>query len=342
MSSNVAVDYKIFELGDIVLQCGITLRKAFMAYKTFGELNATKDNVIVYPTWFSGQHTENEWLIGEGKALDPTKYFIIIPNMFGNGLSSSPSNTPAPFNAARFPRITAYDNVLQQHRLVTSFGITEVKLVTGWSMGANQTYHWAVMFPEMVRNILPFQGAAKCSRHNHVFLEGAKAALEADGKFNEGWYGAVLPEKGLRAFGRVYAGWGFSQSFYREKLDLSAMGYASLEDFLVGFWENLFLHRDPNNLLCMLWTWQHSSIADNAKFSGDFAAALASITARAIIMPARTDLYFPPEDNVIEVGHMPNAQLRVVETIWGHFAGGPCLCAEDFKVLDDALNELLL
>ncbi len=58
-------------------------------------------------------------------------------------------------------------------------------------------------------------------------------------------------------------------------------------------------------------------------------------------MPARTDLYFPPEDNVIEVSHMPNAELRIVETIWGHFAGGPCLCQEDFNVLDGALRELL-
>ena len=76
---------------------------------------------IVYPTWFSGQHKENEWLIGAGKALDPEKFFIIIPNMFGNGLSISPSNAPAPFDAARFPHVTAYDNVRQQHQLVTSF-----------------------------------------------------------------------------------------------------------------------------------------------------------------------------------------------------------------------------
>lgn len=119
------------------------------------------------------------------------------------------------------------------------------------------------------------------------------------------------------------------------------MGYASLEDFLIGFWENLFLSRDPNNLLSMLWTWQNSDISNNEIFKGNFQKALSSITARAIVMPARTDLYFPPEDNVIEVSHMPNAELRIVETIWGHFAGGPCLCQEDFNVLDGALRELL-
>ena len=125
-------DFEIFELGDIVLQSKMTRRNAKLAYKTFGTLNAKKDNVIVYPTWYSGQHHDNEWLIGEGKALDPSKHFIIIPNMFGNGLSSSPSHTPALCAGPRFPNVTAYDNVRQQYRLVTGkFGIATIKLVTG-------------------------------------------------------------------------------------------------------------------------------------------------------------------------------------------------------------------
>src|SRR6201996_1912529 len=107
-------DHAIFDLGDFVLQCGKTLRAAKLAYKTFGTLSSAKDNAIVYPTWYSGQHTENEWLIGPGKALDPDKYFIIIPNMFGNGLSSSPSNATIPFNNNRWPNFTIADNVFVQ------------------------------------------------------------------------------------------------------------------------------------------------------------------------------------------------------------------------------------
>ena len=334
-------DYELFDLGDVVLQCRKTLRGAKLAYKTYGTLNAAKDNAIVYPTWYSGQHYENEWLIGPGKALDPDKYFIIIPNMLGNGLSTSASNHPAPYDKSRFPNITAYDNVRQQHRLVTeNFGISKLKLVTGWSMGALQTYHWGALYPDMVERILPFMGSAKCSRHNYVFLEGAKAALLADAAFKDGWYDTP-PEKGLRAFGRVYAGWGFSQAFYRHQLDMEAMGHASLEDFLVGFWEGLFLNRDANNLLTMLWTWQHGDISDNEVFKGDFVKALGAIKAKAIVMPASTDLYFPPADNEFEVKHMPNAKLQVVDTEWGHFAGGPGTSPADIKVLDDALKELL-
>ena len=115
----MSVDYQIYDLGNLALQRGATIRDCKLAYKTFGQLNAAKDNVIVYPTWYSGQHYDNEWLIGPGMALDPAKYFIIIPNMLGNGLSSSPSNTPEPYNGPRFPQVTAYDNVRAQHRLVT-------------------------------------------------------------------------------------------------------------------------------------------------------------------------------------------------------------------------------
>lgn len=334
-------DYEIFDLGDFTFQSGATLRGAFLAYKTFGTLNAACDNAIVYPTWYSGQHGDNEWLIGPGMALDPEKYFIVIPDMFGNGLSSSPSNTPEPYNAARFPRVTAYDNVRAQHRLMTEkFGVERLPLVTGWSMGGLQTFHWGAMYPDMVARIAPFCGSARCSRHNFVFLEGVKAALTADAAFAEGWY-KEKPERGLRAMARVYAGWGFSQAFYRQELDLKAMGYSSLEDFLVGFWEGLFLAKDANNLLAMLWTWQNGDISANEIYGGDYAKALSSITAKAYVMPGRTDLYFPPEDSEIEVSHMPDARLVVFESVWGHFAGGPGTSPDDVAFLDGKLKELL-
>ncbi|HTJ27119.1 MAG TPA: alpha/beta fold hydrolase [Candidatus Limnocylindria bacterium] len=337
----MTVDYQIFELGDVRLQHGATLRGCKLAYKTFGKLNAAKDNVIVYPTWYSGQHYDNEWLVGPGRALDPDEYFIIIPNMLGNGLSSSPSNTPEPYDGPRFPRVTAFDNVRVQHRLVTEkFGVSRVRLVTGWSMGALQTFHWGALYPEMVERIAPFCGSAKCSRHNFVFLEGVKAALTADAAWNEGWY-REKPARGLRAMARVYAGWGFSQAFYRDKLDLEALGYSSLEDFLVAFWEGFFLPKDANNLLAMLWTWQHGDISDNELYRGDLTKALGAITARAYVMPGQTDLYFPPEDSAFEVQHMPNAELIPIPSIWGHFAGGPGTSPADVAFVDAKLKELL-
>ena len=334
-------DYEIFELGNVVLQSGATLREAKLAYKTYGTLNSNKDNVVVYPTAFGGQHSANEGIIKEGNALDPRKYFIIVPNMFGNGLSSSPSNTPPPYDRARFPHVTLYDNVMCQHRLVTEkFGIERIALVTGWSMGAQQTNQWGALFPDMVERILPSCGSARTSHHNYVFLEGVKAAIITDDAWQGGWY-EKPPTKGLRAFGRIYAGWALSQAFYREELYLK-LGYSSLEDFLIAFWEIRWLHSDANDLLAMLWTWQHGDISANPKYHGDLEKALASIKAKAIVMPSKTDLYFPPEDNEYEVEHMPNAEFRPFLSIYGHGAGAPGgINPPDGKFLDDALKELL-
>lgn len=137
------MDYEIFNLGDVLLQSGVTLPNAYLAYQTYGKLNEQKDNVIVYPTAFGDQHVQNEWLIGSGMALDPEKYFIIVPNLLGNGLSSSPSNTPPPFDRANFPQVTIYDNVRFQHQLLTEkFGIEKIALVVGWSMGGIQAFQW--------------------------------------------------------------------------------------------------------------------------------------------------------------------------------------------------------
>ena len=333
------MDYEVFSAGDVKLQRGATLRDCKLAYKTFGKLNAAKDNVIVYPTWYSGQHHDNEWLIGKGMALDPDKYFIIIPNMLGNGLSSSPSNTPAPYDRARFPNITLCDNVRLQHRLITEvFGIERIKLVVGWSMGAQQTYQWGCLFPDMVERIAPFCGSARTAPHNFVFLEGVKAALTADDAWANGWY-EKPPTKGLRAVGRVYAGWGLSQPFYMQEL-WRQMGYSSLEDFLVAFWEGFFLPKDANNLLAMLWTWQNGDISDNELYGGDFAKALGAIKARAVVMPGEMDLYFPVVDNMREVEKMPNARCVPIPGVWGHFAGGGANPV-DTRFIDEQLKQLL-
>lgn len=329
-----------FELGDFALQGGATLRGAQLTYETYGTLASDKGNAIVYPTWYSGRHQDNEWLIGEGMALDPSRYFVIVPNMLGNGLSSSPSNTPPPYDRARFPAVTMADNVRAQHRLVTEhFGIERLPLVTGWSMGAGQTYQWAVSHPEMVERIAPFCGSPRTSYHNQVFLEGVRAALTADGAFEHGWYTAP-PTRGLRAAARVYAGWGFSQAFYWDRL-YERLGYSSLEDFLVGFWEGFFLDdRDANNLITMLLTWKNADVGRTRGFAGDTKAALASIRARALVMPAEKDLYFPPEDEAWAVRHIPNAELRVIPGVWGHFAGHGSN-PEDTAFIDAALKELL-
>ena len=163
--------HEIFELGNYQLQSGVTLPNARIAYKTHGNLNAAKDNVVLFAHMWSGTPKAMEIFIGEDRPLDPRKYFIILPGQFANGFSSSPSNTPPPFNGGAFPHVTIGDDVVAQHRLITErYGVQRLELVLGWSMGAEQTYEWAVRFPDMVKRALPFAGTAKTTPHDFIFV----------------------------------------------------------------------------------------------------------------------------------------------------------------------------
>lgn len=329
----------VFELGDLALSSGQTLRNARLAYKTHGQFNGARSNVILYPTQFAAQHGDIEWLIGPGKALDPENHFIIVLDQLGNGLSSSPSNTLPPQDRMRFPTVTIQDDVAAQHRLVTQgFGISKVALVTGYSMGAQQAYQWAASHPDMVDRIAPFCGTAKTTPHNSVFLEGVRAALTADQSWNGGDY-QDEPLTGLRALSRVYAGWGLSQLFYKSEL-YRQLGFDSLESFLAGFWEKRYVKRDANNLLSMLRTWQLNDLGKTPGFDGDSKRALASIKAKATIMAGQTDLYFTPDDIEEEAACVPGARYRVIPSLWGHMAGAG-LNAADSQFIQDEIKTLL-
>ncbi len=328
-----------FETGKIALQYGGELSGATLAYATWGELNSERDNVILFPTYYAGTWEDNASMIGPDRALDPERYFIIVPNMFGNSVSSSPSNMLAPYAGADFPGVSVLDNVICQQRLLEEvFGISAVKLVLGWSMGGMQAYQWATAFPGLVENMLCVCGSARVSPHNLVFLDGIKSALCADRAFKQGRY-SQQPESGLRAFARVYAGWAYSQAFYRDGL-YRELGFDTIDDLLKG-WEQDHLAWDANDLLAMLWTWQRADISQTPGVDGDFTKALSTISARSLIMPCDTDLYFTVADNAFEVEHMSNAELRVIRSDWGHVAGGPDRVAAVSKQIDNAISELL-
>lgn len=339
-------DFSVYDLGNFQLQAGGSLPSAKLAYKTYGKLNAVKNNVVILPTFYTGSHMRNEGFFGEGRAIDPAKHFIVSVNMFGNGISSSPSNTkdttinnPRLLSNSEFPNITLFDNIRAQHQLLTEeLGVEEIALVTGWSMAGCQAYQWAAQYPKMVKAILPFMASAKTSEHNIVFLEGVKAALQADAVYAEGDY-TETPIKGLKAFGRIYAGWAFSQTFYREEM-YRLKGFDSAEALLQD-WEQDHLDWDANDLISKIWTWQQSDISKQAPYNGDFKAALSAIEAKTIVIVCDNDLYFRPEDNELEVKHIKNGELRIFNSPWGHCVASPGNEPKFEAFLDNAITELL-
>ncbi|TLD27736.1 homoserine acetyltransferase family protein [Venturia nashicola] len=329
-------DFNTFHLGDWELKSGGKIPGAHIAYRTFGDPSSP---AIIYPSWYSGKISDNVWLIGEDKTLSPKNYFIIIPALFGNGESTSPSSRP---DLRPFPEVLFYDNVRAQHELVTKgLGIKHARAVLGWSMGAGQTYQWATQYPDFMDLIVPFCGSAKTSLHNQVFLEGVKSTLLAPkgvaslgickteahlGGEYKNWT-AEEAKTGLKALSRVYAGWGFSQAFYREKLYESVLGFKDLEDFMIHFWEAWGLSKDPKNMLVMLQTWQAGDVSAQEPYNGDFEKAMKGIKAKALVLPGLTDLYFPPEDSANEVKLMRPGigQMIPFPSIWGHWYDIPAI-----------------
>jgi homoserine O-acetyltransferase len=326
-----------FKLGDLTLQSGAVLPDTVLSWKTHGTLAPGRDNVVLYPTSYSAQHPDLEWLIGPDGVLDPRRWFIVIPDMFGNGLSSSPSDNP------QWPDlVTAWDNVQAQRRVLAElWGIEHLHAVYGWSMGAQQAYHWAALFPDAVARVVINCGSARTAPHNRVFLKGLMATLEVAPEHAGNGRFTAEPKAALRAFARIYAGWGLSQDFYRAGLHKTALGAPDLDTFLRTDWEERFGRRKAANLYAQLRTWEAGDISRDPRYGGDLAKALAAIRARVLLMPGETDLYFRVADNEAELPHLRDAELRPIPSIWGHRAGNPASNPVDAAFVKDAVRAWL-
>ncbi len=315
-----AGDHQALNLGPFTLESGITLPNTKLSYVTHGRLNADKSNAILLGTYYGGDHHGYDFLIGPGKALDPTQHFIIVTDMFGNGLSSSPSNTAAPMDGPRFPGITIRDNVRAAHALTSGrFGIRRLRAVMGYSMGAQQALQWAVSYPDSVVDVVAWCGAAREYPQGLARLAAAKTALVSDPAFNGGNY-RKPPLQGLKAFGRYWAPWSFSAEWFRLQLH-QQLGQATLEEHLRGHWDAFYSQVDANNILAVTDAWMRHDIGDTPGFQGDHEKALAAIRARVLLMPCASDLYFPAEDAQRDAAFIPNATVRPIPSAWGHLAG---------------------
>ncbi|WP_328519984.1 alpha/beta fold hydrolase [Kribbella sp. NBC_00359] len=306
-----------FELGDLEVENGGVIRNAKLSWQTHGTLSPARDNVIVYPCSYGATHETQEWLIGPDGVLDPERWFIVIPDMFSNGLSSSASTD------REFPSlVTMADNVHAQHRLLTElFGIDRLAAAYGFSMGAGQAYHWAALYPDFVERAILVCGSARTSPHNRVFLSGLLRILEAAPEYDGKGRFTAEPVAAKRAFAHVYAGWGLSQDFYRARLFESALGAPDLDSYLQTDWVDRFAEGGAADQYAQALTWLEADISTS--YDGDLDAALGAITARVLLMPSATDLYFRTADNELELASLGKAELVEIPSVWGHRAGSP-------------------
>src|SRR5271155_5698675 len=207
-----------FVIDNFKTESGTVLPQARVVYGTYGQLNAAGDNAVLLPSHYMAEMHGYGFLIGPGKALDPTKLLLITSELFGNGRSSSPSNTPEPYHGPRFPITTIRDNVNAVHQMLTEqLHVKHLRAVIGFSMGAQQAFQWAVSYPDIMDRIVATSGTAKTYGYGIVRLEGQIAALTADPAFETGDYKAA-PKKGIEAFSMAWTGWLFSQEWWRQEL----------------------------------------------------------------------------------------------------------------------------
>jgi homoserine O-acetyltransferase/O-succinyltransferase len=317
-------DEQRFELGDFELAGGTVLPQAQLCYRTMGSLRPDRSNLVLVPTPYGAWAQDQTWLMGT--IFDPARWCLVVVGQFGNGQSSSPSNTKGGLPYGGWP--TGHvDNVHAQRRLLEEvFAVESPALIYGWSMGAQQAYHWGVIEPERSQRLCCICGTARTTAHNRLFLLSLRSALTTDPAWN-GERFVAAPERGLHSFALIYASWAASQAFYRQG-GHRRLGYATVDEYVERSWLPAYRRHDPHDLLAMLDVWLACDVARAAGLASgdeqaDLAGALGRVRARTTVVACGQDLYFPPEDCAAEAALIPGARFETLASPLGHRAGNP-------------------
>lgn len=181
VSFSQAVKQRLADLGNFQLESGQVLQNCRLGYRTFGKLNANQSNAILVPTWFTGTSEQKSFVASAGSIADSTRFFVIIVDALGNGVSSSPSNSSTQM-LANFPQISIRDMVNAEFWLATKhLKLKHLYAVMGVSMGGMQSFQWAVSYPDFMDKVVPIIGTPKQSSYDKLFWNAQLNILERNG-----------------------------------------------------------------------------------------------------------------------------------------------------------------
>ncbi|HEX6717874.1 MAG TPA: alpha/beta fold hydrolase [Pyrinomonadaceae bacterium] len=198
-----AQEQQFANIGDLKLQNGGVIRDCRVGYRTFGQLNNDKSNVVVFPTWAGGTTEQLQSNIGPGKLVDSASYFVVAIDALSNGVSSSPSNSRLQ-PRMKFPQFTLRDTIESQHVLLTRvLKIDHVKAIVGISMGGMQTFQWVVSYPDFMDKAVPIVGSPRLAPYDLMLWQAQTEALMRDRDWKGGNY-TVNPARAVDfAFGEL-------------------------------------------------------------------------------------------------------------------------------------------
>src|SRR5438093_12824584 len=269
-----------YAMGDLRLESGDVIKDFAISYVTHGALNAKRSNAVLMVTALTGNHHRLDFLIGPGKALDTTKYFVVATDAIGNGLTTSPSNSKAQ-PRMQFPKFGMRDMVESQRRLLgEKLGIDHVVAVVGPSMGGMQALQWGVSHADFMDGLVALVPLARTPAWSVLIVDASRKAIMLDPAWNNGNY-TSMPAGGLRLW-RDIVGLAALRSPECDRGDsprpldvlpwLQAQEDASLNTF------------DPNDYIYQPWAYESHDVGATPGMNGDYVRALGSIKARTLIM----------------------------------------------------------
>lgn len=293
-------------LGDFKLESGETLRDCRIGYRTIGNLNREKSNVLLVPTWAGG--TTAQWLenVGAGRLADPSSYYVILVDALSNGVSSSPSNSGEQ-PRMHFPKITIRDMVSSQHQLLTKIlDITHVKAVMGISMGGMQTFQWMVEYPGFMDKAIPIVGSPRLAAYDLVDWQAQIDAIQDNAAWQGGDYTKNPARDAEYEFGALVLTTPerFNQTHTRE-LALRELAHAKASQE----------GSDANDKIRQTEAMMALNVA--APFGDSLEKAAAEVKARVLVIVNRQDHTVTPGP-AIEFARLLHADLLELDDACGH------------------------
>ncbi len=295
-------------IGSLKLQNGQMIRDCRVGYRTFGRLNPNKSNVVLFPTWFGGRTEDLVALIGPGKLVDSTRYFVVAVDALGDGVSSSPSNSQAQ-PRMQFPQFSIRDMVESQHQLLTHvFHLTHVHAVMGISMGGMQTFQWAVAYPDFMDKAIPIVGSPRLAPYDLLLWQTMIDAIEQNPLWKNGNYAQQPVPQEVEHISDLALSTPehYNQEMTRDKF------FASLK-------QAPDTHFDSNDRIRQAQAMMGQDVS--APFGGSMDKAAAAVKAPMLIIVDAHDHMVTPGP-ALDFAKLKGAQTLVLQNDCGHLGPG--------------------
>src|SRR6478736_2198304 len=293
-------------IGDFPLENGQRIVDCKIGYRTLGKLNATRSNAVIYLT-AGGSTTYMMQLFGAGAEVDTTKFYLILTDALGNGVSTSPSNSVSqPKNL--FPQFTIRDIVNTQYKMLTEkLNILHLVAIVGGSMGGLQALQWAISYPDFMDKVVSIEGTPKLSTYDLLWMHTYIEAVKSDTAYHGGNY-TVNPASPL--------------SIHLTQLLLTTP--ATLNNTVpvdkFSTWLASLEKQNPFTVDCNNFLWQTKAVMMHditAKAGGSLENAAKMIKAKMLIIANKQD-HIINQTSSIKFAEMTKAELVVMDSDLGH------------------------